>query len=47
MSVSKHVRYYDFSMDALLTVCSRNTKVIMVWAWMPWLSHAFEIQALL
>ena len=23
-------------MDALVSVCSRNTNVIMVWAWMHW-----------
>ena len=27
-------RYYGLSMDALMTVCSWNTNVIKVWAWM-------------
>ena len=26
--------------DFLVTVCSRNTNVTMVWAWMLWLSYA-------
>ena len=34
--LSKHEHYYGFCMDALVTVCSRNTNVIMVWAWMLW-----------
>ena len=28
-------RYYGLGMDALATVCSRNTNVSIVWAWMP------------
>ena len=32
--LSKHERYYGLGMDALVIVCSRNTNVIMVWAWM-------------
>ena len=31
---SKHERHYGLGMDAL-TVCSRNTNVIIVWAWTP------------
>ena len=31
---SEHERYNGCGMDALVTVCSRNTNVIMVWAWM-------------
>ena len=31
---SKHERYYGLDMNAMLTVCSRNTNVIIVWAWM-------------
>ena len=31
-----HERYYGLSMDALVTVCSWTTNVIMVWAWMHW-----------
>ena len=30
----KHERHYGFGMDALVIVCSWNTNVIMVWAWM-------------
>ena len=29
-------RYYGFGMDALVTVCSGNTNIIMVLAWMLW-----------
>ena len=32
--LSKHERYYGLGMDALVTVCSRNTNAIMVWAWL-------------
>ena len=54
-----HERYYDLSMDALLTVRSwttnvimvwawmQNTNVIMVWAWMPGLPYALEPRTLL
>ena len=38
----EHERYYGLGMDALVNVCSRNTKVIMVWAWMHWYSYALE-----
>ena len=34
--LSEHGHYYGLGMDALLTVFSRNTNVIMVWAWMLW-----------
>ena len=34
--LSKHERYYGLGMDALVAVCSRNTNVIMVLAWMIW-----------
>ena len=34
--LSKHERYYGVGMDALVTECSRNTNVIMAWAWMYW-----------
>ena len=30
----EHECYYDFGMDALVTVCFRNTNVIMILAWM-------------
>ena len=33
----EHERYYGMGMGALVTVCSWNTSVIMVWAWMLWL----------
>ena len=29
----EHDRFYGLGMDALVTVCSWNTIVIMVWAW--------------
>ena len=32
--------YNDLGMDALATVCSWNTNVIMVWAWMHWQPYA-------
>ena len=32
----EHERYYDLGMDARVIVCSWNTNVIMVWAWMLW-----------
>ena len=38
--LSEHERYYDLRMDALVSVCSRNTNVIMVWAWMLWSAYA-------
>ena len=31
--LSEHERYHGLGMDALATVCSWNTNVIMVWAW--------------
>ena len=31
-------------MDALVSVCSRNTNVILVWAWMLWSVYAFGTQ---
>ena len=31
--LSEHERYHALGMDALATVCSWNTNVIMVWAW--------------
>ena len=45
--LSKHERYYGLGMDALVTVCSRNTNVIMVWAWMHWSPYALETRTLL
>ena len=32
--LAEHERSYCLGMDALVLVCSRNTNVIMVWAWM-------------
>ena len=34
--LSEHERYHGLGMDALATVCSRNTNIIMVWAWPHW-----------
>ena len=28
--------YDGLGMDEMVSVCSRNTNVIMVWAWMHW-----------
>ena len=36
----EHERYHALGMVALVTVCSWNTNVIMVWAWMLWSSYA-------
>ena len=33
---SEHERYSGLGMDALVTVCSWNTNILMVWAWMLW-----------
>ena len=32
----EHERNYGLGMDALVTVCTWNTNVIMVWAWILW-----------
>ena len=32
--LAKHEHYYGLDMDVMLTICSRNTNVIIVWAWM-------------
>ena len=45
--LSNHECYYGLSMDALFTVCSRTTNVIMVWAWVLWLPYALEPRMLL
>ena len=37
----EHERNYGLRMDALVTVCSWNTKRNMVWAYMLWRPHAF------
>ena len=36
----EHERYHALGMDAAATVCSRNTNVIMLWAWMLWQPYA-------
>ena len=38
----EHERNYDLGMDALVSVGSRNTNGIMVWAWMLWSPWALE-----
>ena len=38
--LQEHERYSGCVMDALVTVCSRNTNVTMVWAWMFSYSYA-------
>ena len=45
--LSEHERYYGLRMDALVSVCSRNTNVIMVWAWMLWSAYALGTRMLL
>ena len=32
--LSEHEHYYGLGVDALVIVCSRNTSVTRVWAWM-------------
>ena len=44
--LSEHERYYGLRMDALVSVCSRNTNVIMVCAWMPWSAYALGTRML-
>ena len=36
----EHERNYGLGMDALVSVCSWNTKGIMVWAWRLWSAYA-------
>ena len=36
----EHERSYGLGMDALVSVCSRNTNGITVWAWMLWSPYA-------
>ena len=43
----EHERYYGLGMDVRVIVCSWNTNVIMVWAWMLWLSYALGTRTLL
>ena len=46
---SEHDTYYDLSTHALGPVCSWNTNVIMVWAWLladpPWNMNAIMVWA--
>ena len=42
----EHERYHGLGMDALVIVCSSNTNVIMVWAWMLWSSYALGARTL-
>ena len=44
--LSEHERYHGLGTDALVTVCSSNRNVIMVWAWMLWSSYALGTQTL-
>ena len=43
----EHERYYGLGMDALVSVCSRNTNIIMVCAWMLWSAYALGKRTLL
>ena len=43
----EHERYYGLGMDALRPVCSWNTNVIMVWAWMLGDPYALGTRTLL
>ena len=45
--LSEHEHYYGLSMDALVSVCPRNTNAIMVWAWMLWSAYALGTRTLL
>ena len=42
----EHAYYCGLGMDAIVIVCSRNTNIVMVWAWMLWLSFALGTRAL-
>ena len=41
----EHERNYGLGMDALVTVCSRNTNGIMIWAWKLWSPYALGTRA--
>ena len=45
--LSEHERYYGLGMDAVVTGCSWNTNVIMVWAWMLQSPYALGTRTLL
>ena len=34
--LSGHERNYGLGLDALVTICSRDTNAIIAWAWMLW-----------
>ena len=42
----EHERYHGLGMDALATLCSWNTNVIMVWAWAQWQRYALGTRTL-
>ena len=42
----EHERYHALGMDALAILCSWNTNVIMVWAWMLWQPYALGTRTL-
>ena len=44
--LGEHERYHGLGMDALATVCSGNTNVIMVWAWAQWQPYALGTRTL-
>ena len=43
----EHERYYGLGMVVLVTVCSWNANVIIVWAWMLWSPYALGTRTLL
>ena len=43
----EHQRSYGLGMGALVTVCSRNTNVLMIWAWVLWSAYALGTRTLL
>ena len=45
--LSEHEGYSGLGMDALVIVCSRNTNVILVWAWSHYFWYAFGKRTLL
>ena len=43
----EHARYCGLGRDAIVIACSRNTNIIMSWAWMHYLSYALGTRTLL
>ena len=43
---SEQERHYFLGMDAVLSICTRKTNVIRVWAWILWLSDALRRRTL-